>query len=275
MKSEVKNIKIRIVIGSNSSYSMGRESEQTYFDTLCEEEQISQETHEQLHTVVEVLKELANATKSEQEQNELLHSLSKEHRKLTDICIDLRYAKYQAREAQVAASKRTKKNHSNTKLQDTKSLAEYITLCESISKDSLEYVNLLERLSVDLAKQIEIADPKVSEFIVDNWNPPKGIYAILETLGDPTVDPKDIATRIRGYLDQIKMERAKYTIQNKYSLQETLHDLTKEVNSWRKECDSMENLMFGDSSNSMKKMLQNVDSLKFRLDREKKNCAQD
>lgn len=244
---------------------MVRELEHSYFDTLCEQEQVLQENHKQLHSVIGVLRELASPAKSEADQVQLLNSLSKEYQSLTANSIDLRYVKYKAREAQVAASKKTKSNDAYRKLRDLEGLAEYVTLFESINKDSLEYVSLLERLSVDLAKQIEIADPSVTEFVVDNWNPPAGIYSILEELGDPNIDASDLTSRLGGYLDQIKMERAKYTIQNKYALQEVLQNLNKEVSCWRKEWDSMENLMFGDSSNSMKKMLQNVDSLKSKL----------
>lgn len=244
---------------------MSRDSESNYFDMMCEQEQVLQENHRQLHCVIGLLKDLANPEAPEADRILLLQSLSKEYKRLTSSSVDLRFIKYQTRESQISALKRTRRNINPSKLQTIEDLGEYITLHETVGRDSLEYINLLERLSVDLAKQIEIADPAVTEFVVDNWNPPKGIFAILEELENPDTDAADLRSRLSRYLDQIKMERAKYTIQNKYSLQETLRNLNKEVNDWRKEWDSIENLMFGDSSHSMKKMLQNIELLKSKL----------
>lgn len=245
---------------------MSRDSESPYFDMLCEQEQVLQENHRQLQCVIGLLKDLANPETPEADQILLLQSLSKKYKDLISSSVDLRFIKYQTRESQISALKRTRRNINPSKLQTIEDLGEYVTLHETVGRESLEYVNLLERLSVDLAKQIEIADPAVTEFVVDNWNPPKGIFAILEELENPDTDAADLRSRLSRYLDQIKMERAKYTIQNKYSLQETLSSLNKEVNDWRKEWDAIENLMFGDSSHSMKKMLQNIELLKSKVE---------
>lgn len=239
------------------------------FDMLCEQEQALQENYRRLDAVVKVLKELAETGKTEPEQVQLLQSLSEEYHQLVGSSIDLRYVKYQTREAQIAALKRTRRNDDYTRLKNVEGLAEFVTLYETLNIDNLKYVNLLERLSVDLVKEIEIADPSVTEFDVDMWNPPKGIFEILEELALSGTDMASVRSRLTGYLDQIKMERAKYTIENKHSLQGILRDLNKEVSNWRKEWDSIENVMFGDGSNSMKKMLQNIDSLRTKLDLEK------
>lgn len=243
------------------------------FDMLCEQEQALQENHRRLNAVIKVLSELAEPANSEPEQIRLLKSLSEEYQELVGSSIDLRYLKCQTRESQIAASNKARRNADYSKLQNIDGLAEFVTLYDMVSMDYLRYVNLLERLSVDLVKEIEIADPTVTEFVVNKWNPPKGIFEILDELADPATDVVAVRSRLNGYLDQIKMERAKYTIENKHSLQGTLRDLNKEVSNWRKEWDSIENVMFGDGSHSMKKMLQNIDSLKSKLDIEK--SAQD
>ena len=61
------------------------------------------------------------------------------------------------------------------------------------------------------------------------------------------------------------MARAKFGLENKYSLKERLSTLTKELNHWRKEWDDIEMLMFGDDAHSMKKMIQKIDSLKSEI----------
>ncbi|QLQ77843.1 hypothetical protein HG537_0A00900 [Torulaspora globosa] len=235
------------------------------FERLCEQEQALHENYRHLSSAFKVLHELTDLGKDESAQMDSLRSLSHEYSSLVESSVDLRFAKYQARESQVAALQRTRRNSNYARLQNVKSLPEFITLLETISRNYLTYVNLLERLSVDLVKEIEIADPSVTEFVVDKWNPPKGLQPILENLADCNTDPEIATARLDGYLDQIKMERAKYTIENRHSLQGILRDLNKEVNDWRKEWDSIENWMFGDSEHSMKKMLQNIDSLKSKL----------
>lgn len=240
------------------------------FERLCEQEQALHENYQHLNGVLQVLRELTDASKDESGQMNALRSLSEGYSSLVASCVDLRFAKYQARESQVAALQRTRRNSNYARLQSVENLAEFITLVETISRNYLTYVNLLERLSVDLVKEIEIADPSVTEFVVDRWNPPKALQPILEDLADCNTDPEAANDRLDGYLDQIKMERAKYTIENRHSLQGILRDLNKEVNDWRKEWDAIENWMFGDSAHSMKKMLQNIDSLKSKLQLEER-----
>ncbi|QLL30276.1 hypothetical protein HG536_0A00930 [Torulaspora globosa] len=240
------------------------------FERLCEQEQALHENYRHLNSVFRVLHELTDTSKDESAQMDTLESLSDEYSSLVASSVDLRFSKYQARESQVAALQRTRRNSNYARLQSVENLAEFITLLENISRNYLTYVNLLKRLSIDLVKEIEIADPSVTEFVVDKWNPPKSLQPILEDLGDCNTDPQAAVARLDGYLDQIKMERAKYTIENRHSLQGILRDLNKEVSDWRKEWDSIENWMFGDSAHSMKKMLQNIDSLKSKLQRQER-----
>lgn len=240
--------------------------ENTCFDRLCEQEQALHENHGHLGSIFEILHELADPNKDESSQIDALKSLSEEYKSLVASSIDLRFAKYQTRESEVAALQRTRRNGDYARLQGIEGLPEFITLFEIIGRNHMTYVNLLQRLSVDLVKEIEIADPRVTEFVVDKWNPPKGLQPILDELADCETDVEAATARLDGYLDQIKMERAKYTIENRHSLQKILRDLNQEVNDWRKEWDSIENWMFGDSAHSMKKMLQNIDSLRAKLD---------
>lgn len=254
---------------------MSGDLEFTYFDSLCEEDQALQQNYEQLQNVMQILKNLTESEKSEDDQLQSLRNLVGAHEKLVSSSIDLRYTKYKTRESQVTNSKRFRRNENHGKLQNVQGLKEYVTMIEHVNKESLDYVNLLQRLSVDLAKQIEISEPGVSEFVVNNWNPPHDMQLILEQLADPKKDSTQLQSQLDQHLDQIKMERAKYTIENKYSLQETLNEINKEVNYWRRNWNAIENLMFGDSSHSMKKMLQSIDLLRTKLEEPIQSCKQD
>ncbi|GAV48192.1 hypothetical protein ZYGR_0I04890 [Zygosaccharomyces rouxii] len=254
---------------------MSADLEFTYFDSLCEEDQALQQNYEQLQDVLQILKNLAEPGKSEDDQLQSLQYLAESHEKLVSSSIDLRYTKYKTRESQVTNGKRFRRNENHSKLQNVQGLKEYVTLMEHVNKESLDYVNLLQRLSVDLAKQIEISDPEVSEFVVDNWSPPDGMQSILEQLADPDNDSTHLQSQLDQYLDQIKMERAKYTIENKYSLQETLNEVNKEVNYWRRNWNAIESLMFGDSAHSIKKMLQSIDLLRAKLEEPDQSCEKD
>lgn len=244
---------------------MSADQDLTYFDSLCEEEQSLQENYSRLNKVLQTLKSLTTPGKSDADQLSLLHSLQESQKELIDSSIDLRYVKYNARESQVTVSKRSRRNASHSKLQSLEGLREYITLWELSNKETLDYINLLQRLSVDLAKQIEISDPEKSAFEVNRWEPTDRMQTIVEQLADPNVDSALLNSQLVEYMDQIKMERAKYTIENKHSLQETLIELNKEVNYWRRNWNAIENLMFGDNSHSIKRMIHSIDILRSKL----------
>lgn len=244
---------------------MNADQEFTYFDSLCEEEQYLQENYSKLHNVLKTMKSLAQPGKSDEDRLQLLYSLQSSHQELVDSSIGLRYVKYKTRESQVISSRKFRRSGEYNGLQDVEGMREFITLWEVVNKEMLDYINLLQRLSVDLAKQIEISDPEVNEFDLNNWTPSSAMQAILEQFADPQVESSRLKLLLVQYMDQIKMERAKYTIENKHSLQEKLIELNKEVNYWRRNWNAIENLMFGDSTHSIKRMLQSIDLLKSKL----------
>ncbi|CCC69719.1 hypothetical protein NCAS_0D01380 [Naumovozyma castellii] len=238
----------------------------TFFESLCEEEQHLQENHENLQAVLKTLNSLTNGTATDAEIEQNLALLSTQYKSLVSNSVDLRYSKYQTRESQLKSTERVARDAQLMKRrQPTANLREYVNVTESINRHSLEYVNLLERLSVDLAKQVEISDPSVSKFVLNDWNPPKGVQAILDKFADPSADAALLKMELVHYLDDIKMSRAKYSLENKYSLQDKVVNLNTELNRWRKELDDIEMMMFGDGATSIKKMLANVESLRSKI----------
>lgn len=245
-----------------------------YFDSLCELDNYSQTNFEKLQDVLKTLRKLLECQKSPNDDAEILRLfdiLSRDYEGLVETSVDLRQAKYQARESEIQSTEQMETiNH--TRLNRTPfgdDVREYINVLEEIQRDSLRYTTRVERLSADLAKQPEVSDPEVSRFDMNNWRPSQELREILEKYIDENEDVTEIKNDVNTYLDQIKLARAKYTLENKHNLQVKLSQLNKEVNQWRKEWDSMETLMFGDDPKSMKSMLSTVESLKQTLIDEK------
>ncbi|EJS43394.1 thp2p [Saccharomyces arboricola H-6] len=243
---------------------MTREEGRTYFESLCEEEQSLQESQTKLSNILDVLLELTNPKSSDDLLSESLIKLPALHQDLLKSATRLRYDKYQTREAQLLEDSEAGRDTS-AGVRNQKSISEYYSTFEQLNRDTLRYVNLLQRLSVDLAKQIEVSDSSVTVYEVDNWGPSEKLQGILEQYCAPDTDIRGVDSQIKNYLDQIKMARAKFGLENKHSLKERLSTLTKELNHWRKEWDDIETLMFGDDEHSMKKMIQKIDSLKSEL----------
>ena len=259
-----------------------------YFDSLCELDNYSQTNFEKLQDVLKTLLKLLqlqpsitnkpNATNGVENVEEtdtvndndiikLLGTLSRDYDSLIETSVALKLAKYQSREAQIQSAE-SMETANHTRLNKSPfgdDFLEYVNVLEAIQRDSLEYTTLIDKMSVDLAKQVEVSEPNVSNFDMDHWRPPKELQDILDKYSNMDEDVSIINDDLKDYLDQIKLSRAKYTLENKYQLQTKLNKLNSEINQWRKECDSMESLMFGDDPRSMKSMLKTIRSLQQRL----------
>lgn len=250
---------------------MSGDNENTYFDSLCELEQSLQSNHEVLQNTLQSLKKITDDSASDAVLLKTMEQLRKEYDGLLGSTAELRYFKFQTREHQMSNENRLEIKNREFIIgpRHLPNIKEYVTCVEDINRDSLEYINLLNRLSVELTKQVDISDPNVTEFVIDKWNPPAELQQILDNYSNPNVEADDLNAEFQNYLNKIKLSRAKYSLENKYLLQSHLAELNKEANYWRKELDNIEMMMFGDGPNSIRKMLQNVDSLKAKLIAEK------
>lgn len=258
----------------------GVENGNEYFDSLCELDNYSQTNFEKLQDVLKTLRKLLECQNSPNNDTDilgLLDVLARDYEGLVETSVDLRQAKYQARESEIQSTEQMETiNHNRlnrTPFGDD--VRNYINVLEDIQRDSLRYTTKVERLSADLAKQAEVSDTEVSRFDMNDWKPSKELQEILDKYFDENNDTHAIKNDVKSYLDQIKLARAKYTLENKHSLQVRLSQLNKEVNQWRKEWDSMETLMFGDDPKSMKSMLSTIGSLKQTLINEKQQEQND
>lgn len=246
-----------------------QEDTHEYFDSLCELDNYSQENFEYLQTVLSELKELVNSSdSSDNDVIKQLEQLSRDYKALVESSVNLRYSKYQTREAQIQSHEKMESdNHVRlSRSPFNEDVREYVTVMENIQRESLEYSNLVERLSVDLVRQVEVADPEVTSVDMDDWKPTKDLQAILDDYcKENKEDLYSINHKVKDYLDEIKLARAKHTLENKYNLQDKMSRLNSEVSRWRKEWDSMETLMFGNDPRSMRSMLHTIETLKSSL----------
>ncbi|KAG0672081.1 hypothetical protein C6P45_004096 [Maudiozyma exigua] len=253
---------------------MTTNNENSYFESLCEMDQVLQSNHEVLQETMQILEKLTNDSANDVELLKYMELLHQSYDSLLESSTDLRYSKYQTREHQVSnVNKMDIENREYIIGRKTwPDLRQYITLLDGINKDSIAYANLLNKLSVELVKQIDISDPQISEIVFDKWKPPAELQTIVDNYYESDTGNNDmLSDQLTKYFNSIKLSRAKYILQNKYMLQRHLTELNKEVNYWRGELDNIEMLLFGDGPHSIRRTLQTVDKLKAKLNTEAKN----
>lgn len=253
---------------------MTTDSENSYFESLCEMDRVLQSNHEVLQETIQVLTKLTNDSANDGELLKYLGVLHESYDRLLESSTDLRYSKFQTREHQISnVNKMDIENREYIIGRKTwPDLRQYITLLDSINKDSIAYTNLLNKLSVELVKQIDVSDPQISEIVFDKWKPPNEFQKIVDNYYESDATNRDgLNDELTKYFNSIKLSRAKYTLQNKYLLQRHLTELNKEANYWRGELDNIEMLLFGDGPHSIRRTLQTVDKLKTKLGTEAKN----
>ncbi|CCH59612.1 hypothetical protein TBLA_0B07960 [Henningerozyma blattae CBS 6284] len=239
----------------------------SYFEALSEQEGQLEASHDSVQKTINLLIQLANDNDDDNHKLELLKRLNDEYPKLLKNNTDLYHGKFNAISAKIENEPAPLTIHDSNVLADEAkdSLEECVNEIEEIYRNSQKYINMVNRLSVDLAKQIETADIRKDKYIVDNWLPPKEIEEILQEFTDDDSEAVRLRARLEQYLDQLKMERVKYTLENRYTIEDKLILANKEVNRWRIEWDKLETLMFGRGPNSLKNMLQKNEQLAEKL----------
>ncbi|KAG0676950.1 hypothetical protein C6P41_004487 [Kluyveromyces marxianus] len=131
----------------------------------------------------------------------------------------------------------------------------------------MRHLSLISNLSDDLVVKLESHDD--SNLVVTNKDPLppvlKNTIRKYEELGPEQQHIEDIRATLFQYLDDIKAGRAKYALENKYILNTSLQEITKEVSEWSQRWTNIENTLFGDSPNSLKKLIQKADEIKELL----------
>ncbi|CCE61604.1 hypothetical protein TPHA_0A05300 [Tetrapisispora phaffii CBS 4417] len=248
-------------------------SAEDYFEALCAEEENVHANYGELKKMVSILKDLTNEDSSDEELISKLKELEKVHYAVKKSTADLKFSKFKVRNTEVNVIENSKLNGNNdyqhdligNKINEVENIKEYIETIENLNSDLMIYTNLLGRLSVGLIQQVQVSNTENSEIMINDYPPPEEIVSILEKFNTETTETDDLRGQLDDYLQKIKMDRAKYTLENEYLLKDSLLTLSKEVNYWRKEYDNLEMLMFSDGPNTIMKMMKNVDSLRLKV----------
>lgn len=246
-----------------------------YMESLSQLKGKLDTNYELLQNLLEVLSGIVRSD-DEQEVLQLLNKLKDYYDKLISSSTDLRYSKFQSLEARLSDIDQLEtQNHilmSNKEILGD-DVIEFISVWEDIQQDSLRYLNLLNTLSVQLARQIEVEN--VFKYDMNDWEPSDDLKQLIEQhlletneagTGEDT-NSKPVDLQVKEYLNNLKLTRAKYAVDNKYNLKEQLDSIQKECQYWKQEWDNIESMMFGNSPRSMKTILHKVETMKTRLEK--------
>ncbi|SCU81565.1 LAME_0B07690g1_1 [Lachancea meyersii CBS 8951] len=130
----------------------------------------------------------------------------------------------------------------------------------------MEHINLIGRLSSKLCDTALYSSKTAlgadDELDIDH------ILDAYETSGDGDVkDIEYLKSRLLGWVDSHKMEKARYTLENQHILRDKLRDMTSEVTRWKANYESIENTMFGDDAHSITQTLRRIENLKPQLEK--------
>ncbi|SCU79441.1 LADA_0B00672g1_1 [Lachancea dasiensis] len=162
--------------------------------------------------------------------------------------------------ADVAKSRLTVTSNSDGQASE---MLEYLNEVNDSHNLQLEHTNLIGRLSSNLCdaasafSQVE----KEDYFDLESW---------LQSYKseDASVETREILkSRLVSWITSIKMEKARYLVENQHILRDMLKSLTSDVAQWRTNYESIESMLFGDAHNSIAKTLLDITNLRQELDR--------
>lgn len=255
----------------------------TFVDLLDEQQGFLEESYEQVNEALRLLYKLADENEADEKKIKTLKKLQEEHPALVKSMANLKSNQSSVMESYntkvkispSADTARSKLFFSYKDASNPDNLFIYTRELRNLNRSWMIHVNLLGRLSMKLCRQLE-STGDTSKIVINRTNPPQEIDEILkqydslrsEGENDEQIidDANELRYNLLQYIDNIKFSRARYSLENKYLLKDLFEKLTKDVANWRQQWDSLENMLFGESGNSMKKVVQKIESLKKDLD---------
>ncbi|CEP62607.1 Thp2p LALA0_S05e09406g [Lachancea lanzarotensis] len=136
-------------------------------------------------------------------------------------------------------------------------------MCENYNLH-MEHINLVGRLSSKLC------DPALASRSAagdrDDAFDLKQILEAYNSLGDEDVeDTANLKLQLLRWTDSMKMENARFTLENQHILRDKLKSITAEVTQWKKNYESVENTMFGEDPHSIMQTIQRIQKMKPQL----------
>ena len=245
-----------------------------YLDKLDEQEDQMRVTHTVATDIINSLEELVGALERKEttEGLETLKVLKSKNDELLKSIAVTRVLQINSSEIRANLMKdpdltASKIFLSSDDRDDPNNLFNYFEETKGLHEAWMRHLSLVANLSDDLVHKLESSDE--SNKVLVNKNP---LPAVLketvkqyEEIGDEQQRIENIRAKLFQYLDEIKAGRAKYALENKYILNSTLQQITKEVSEWSQRWTHIENSLFGDSPTSLKKLVQKAENIKELL----------
>lgn len=243
-----------------------------YMDLLDDQHSYLEDSYSQGQEIIELLNNLLVqnisddqiiiALKELQEKNDELFNSLLDLKMNSIACLESTNTKSKIGPASDLAKSQLKVTSRGTANNDN--LFIFIRELQQLNKLWMIHLNNLNKLSYSISHDFGTCNP-TSKIIINKQNVPKELREILEKYDeyDKTIeDTASLRSQLMDYLEGIKKMRGKYTLENKFLLKNTVKQLNKEVSKWNQQWQSLDDILFGENSRSIKKMMQTVKTIK-------------
>ncbi|AET39877.1 Thp2p Ecym_5093 [Eremothecium cymbalariae DBVPG len=246
-----------------------------YMDLLNVQQGYLDENYNKVQEILDILDGLVDENLSDEEKVKLLKSLSDERSRLFKSLINLRVnntncietynTKIKIGPASDIAKSRLKATPTDISSGDN--LFNYLKEVRQLHIAWLKHLKLLNALAVDMCYPL-VNQEDTENIAVNKEHYPRELAPVLEeydAYGADIEDIRNLRSKLMQYFENIKSSRAKYLLENKYLLADSLKELTKLVAAWSQKWEHLENILFGDSPASLRKLLQTMETVKASL----------
>ncbi|KAH3899326.1 Thp2p SCDLUD_004765 [Saccharomycodes ludwigii] len=210
--------------------------------------------------ILPLLQTISDST-DEQEITESVRELKKLHRETI-----LTLSKVQAGSINISESRKVRENmilmkskgRIKMKFGENK-ISEYFSALHSFNLKCLTHVNYLNRLSVEPVHQYSISEG--DKIVANRTCLSDPVHKIIdEYLNEQQLfeDTQKLRNELLNIVEEIKLTRVKYALEDKEVLQEEFSKITKDMQSWQRKYSELESALFGSSSNSITSIINSV-----------------
>lgn len=241
-------------------------------DLLSEQQGQLDENYRNAMGVLDALETLAAPEQHKEEQVAALHALKAQSEPLLRSLVMLRVNNVNCVEAYATRAKigpasdvAKSKLHASAGDNSAGNVLGLVARVRELQMTWLQHLQLVNQLSVELAYPL---GRRGSEHVtVNREGPPPELVAALAAYdaGPDAPAAAELRAELLRYLDDIKATRARYLLENKYLLADSLRQLTRDVSSWSQKWESLEGTLFGDAPSSLRSLLRSVDTTKATI----------
>ncbi|SCU99440.1 LAFA_0G24080g1_1 [Lachancea sp. 'fantastica'] len=137
-------------------------------------------------------------------------------------------------------------------------------VCDSYNLH-MEHINLVGRLSSKLCDPALASDRAIKH--QDEDLDLEQILKAYDSVGAENLEETaDLKRQLLRWTDAMKMEKARFTLENQHILRDKLKSMTAEVTQWKNNYESVEDTMFGDDAHSITQTIQRIQKLRPQLE---------